>query len=137
THAYILPPSKISGTTLEHTLISEGCIIMASRIERSIIGVRTRIGIGTTISNCYVMGSANYETLKDINETINLGVPPIGIGERCYINNAILDRDCRVGNDVRINGGSHLQDANHHLYMIKNGIVVIKNNAVIPNGFSI
>jgi glucose-1-phosphate adenylyltransferase len=133
----MLPPSKISGTTLERTLIADGCIIMASRLERAVVGIRTRIGIGTTISNSYIMGSDNYQTLDEINETISRGIPPIGIGERCYINNAILDRNCRIGNDVRINGGSHLEDTNHELYVVKSGIVVIKKNAVIPHGFTI
>ncbi|TAM97835.1 MAG: glucose-1-phosphate adenylyltransferase [Chitinophagaceae bacterium] len=137
THARMLPPSKISGTTLERTLIADGCIIMASRLERAVVGIRTRIGIGTTISNSYIMGSDNYQTLDEINETISRGIPPIGIGERCYINNAILDRNCRIGNDVRINGGSHLEDTNHELYVVKSGIVVIKKNAVIPHGFTI
>lgn len=137
THARMLPPSKISGTTLERTLIADGCIIMASRLERAVVGIRTRIGIGTTISNSYIMGSDNYQTLDEINETISRGIPPIGIGERCYINNAILDRNCRIGNDVRINGGPHLADTTHELYVVKSGIVVIKKNAIIPHGFTI
>lgn len=137
THARMLPPSKISGTTLERTLIADGCIIMASRLEHAVVGIRTRIGIGTTISNSYIMGSDNYQTLDEINETVSRGIPPIGIGERCYINNAILDRNCRIGNDVRINGGPHLENTAHELYVVKSGIVVIKKNAVIPHGFTI
>lgn len=137
THPRMLPPSKISGTTLERTLIADGCIIMASRLEHAVVGIRTRIGIGTTISNSYLMGSDVYQTLEEINESIERGVPPIGVGERCYINNAILDRNCRIGNDVRINGGLHLPDSTHELYVVKSGIVVVKKNAVLPHGFTI
>lgn len=137
TRARMLPPSKISGTTLERTLIADGCIILASRLEHAVVGIRTRIGKGTTIVNSYIMGSDNYQTLDEINDSISRGVPPIGIGERCYINNTILDRNCRIGNDVRINGGPHLEDTVHELYVIKSGIVVIKKGAILPHGFTI
>ncbi|NGM90417.1 glucose-1-phosphate adenylyltransferase, partial [Parapusillimonas sp. SGNA-6] len=63
--------------------------------------------------------------------------PPIGVGERCYIEGAILDKDCRIGNDVRITGGQHLKDGDFDEYTIRDGIVVIKKNAVIPNGTTI
>lgn len=137
TRARMLPPSKISGTTLERTMIADGCIILASRLEHAVVGIRTRIGKGTTIVNSYIMGSDNYQTLAEIDETISRGIPPMGIGDRCYINNAIVDRNCCIGNDVRINGGSHLEDTKHELYVIRDGIVVIKKGAVIPHGFTI
>ena len=66
TRARMLPPAKISGTTLEKTIIAEGCIINASRIENSVIGIRTRIGIGTTIVSSYLMGIDYYETIEEI-----------------------------------------------------------------------
>ena len=65
------------------------------------------------------------------------GLPKIGIGERCYIKDAIIDKNCRIGNDVRINGGSHLANTDHALYTVKDGIVVVKKNAVLPDGFVI
>ncbi len=137
TRPRVLPPSKISGTTLEKTIIADGCIIMASRLEHAVVGIRTRIGKGTTISNSYIMGSDNYQTLADINDSVSHGIPPVGIGERCYIHNAIIDKNCHIGNDVRINGGAHLEDREHELYVIKDGIVVIKKEAMIPHGFTI
>lgn len=130
----MLPPSKISGTTLEKTVVSDGCIIQASRIERCVIGIRTRIGKGTTIACSYIMGSDYYETLEQINQAADNGKPVMGIGERCYIRNAILDKNCRVGNDVRINGGSHLQDGDYETHTVRDGIVVIKKSAIIPDG---
>ena len=80
TSARMLPPAKISGTTLEKTLITEGCIINASRIENSVVGIRSRIGHGTTIVSCYVMGADYYETLEDIENTKRNGLPLLGIG---------------------------------------------------------
>lgn len=137
TRARMLPPAKISGTTLEKTIIAEGCIINASRVENSVIGIRTRIGYGTTIVSCYIMGTDYYETLEEMNASVTNGLPKLGIGERCYIKNAIIDKNCRIGNDVRINGGKHLSNSDHLLYTIKDGIVVVKKGAVLPDGFVI
>jgi len=137
TRARMLPPAKISGTTLEKTIIAEGSIILASRVENSVIGIRTRIGHGTTIVSCYIMGSDYYETLEEMTEAVEKGIPKIGIGERCYIKNTIIDKNCRIGNDVRINGGSHLSNADHALYTVKDGIVVVKKGAILPDGFVI
>ncbi len=135
THARILPPSKISGTTLEKTVISDGCIIMASRIEHSVIGIRSRIGKGTTITNSIIMGCDTYQNLDEIGS--NTPNKVMGIGERCHINNAIIDKNCIIGNDVRINGGKHLSDTDNNLYTVKDGIVIVKKGAVLTNGFAI
>jgi glucose-1-phosphate adenylyltransferase len=137
TRARMLPPAKISGTTLEKTIIAEGSIINASRIENSVIGVRSRIGTGTTIVSCYIMGNDQYETIEHIAANKEDGIPQSGIGDRCYIKNTIVDKNCRIGNDVRINGGSHLANSDHALYAVKDGIVVIKKGAVLPDGYVI
>lgn len=130
----MLPPSKISGTTLEKTIIAEGCIVQASRVEHAVLGIRARIGRGTTIANCYVMGSDRYQTLDEINEASRAGIPLLGIGDRCYINNAIIDKNSKIGNDVRINGGAHLAEGDYGFYVVKDGIVVVKKGAIVPNG---
>lgn len=135
TRARMLPTSKISGTALDSSVIAEGCIIHAAKIEKSVIGIRSRIGRETTVINTYMMGSDYYETLKEMQEEhINI---LIGIGERCFIKNAIIDKNCRIGDDVRINGGPHLEDKETDMYFIKDGIVVIKKDAVIPKGYVI
>jgi glucose-1-phosphate adenylyltransferase len=137
TRARMLPPAKVSGTTLEKTVIAEGSIINASRVDKCVIGIRSRIGHGSTVINTYIMGSDYYETLTDIAKDKAQGIPLLGIGNRCYINNAILDKNCRIGDDVRINGGTHLENTDQPLYTIKDGIVVVKKGAIIPNGFVI
>lgn len=135
--ARMLPPAKISGTTLEKTIIAEGSIIHASRIEQSVVGIRSRIGHGTTVVSTYMMGNDYYETLEEMELNTSKGLPKIGIGERCYIKDAIIDKNCRIGNDVRINGGSHLANTDHPLYTVKDGIVVVKKTAILPDGFVI
>lgn len=135
TRARMLPTSKISGTTLNMSVIGEGCIIHAAKIERSVIGIRSRIGADSTVINTYMMGNDYYETLQEINQNKITNV--MGIGERCFIKNAIIDKNCRIGDDVRINGGHHLKDTETDTYCIKEGIVVIKKGAEIPKGFVI
>ena len=132
TNARILPTSKISGTLLDRTVIADGCIIHAAKIERSVIGIRSRIGAESTVINSYMMGNDYYESLEDIQDRkVSIFM---GIGERCFIKNVILDRNCRIGDDVRINGGKHLEDKETDSYFIKEGIVVIKKDAYIPKG---
>jgi glucose-1-phosphate adenylyltransferase len=133
TRARILPTSKISNTILNSAVIAEGCIIHADKIEKSVIGVRSRIGKNTTIINTYMMGSDVYESLEQIeNDHIEI---LLGIGENCYIKNAIIDKNCRIGDNVRINEGDQkLEDTETDQYVIKDGIVVVKKEAVIPSG---
>jgi len=135
TRARILPTSKISGTVLNKAVIAEGCIINADKIESSVIGIRSRIGKGTTVKNTYMMGSDSYESLEQIEKN-NIGVL-MGIGDNCNINYAIIDKNCKIGDNVTINGGSHLEDTETETYVIKEGIVVVKKDAEIPKGFTI
>jgi glucose-1-phosphate adenylyltransferase len=136
TRARMLPPSKISGTTLEKTVIGDGSIINASRIVRSVIGIRSRIGKGTTIENTYIMGNDFYQDLVEIKSG-ELAGSVMGVGERSYLNRCILDRNCCIGDDVRINGGKHLPDSENELYWVRDGIVIVKKGAKIPNGYTI
>lgn len=132
TRARILPTSKISNTKLNKTIIADGCIINAEKIEKSVIGIRSRIGKETIVTNTYMMGNDFYESLEDIKE--NNIENQVGIGDRCTINNCIIDKNCRIGDDTKINGGPHLEDIETETYQIKEGIVVVKKGAIIPKG---
>lgn len=134
TRARMLPTTRISGTTLNKAVIADGCIICASKVEQSVIGIRSRIGKDSVVTNTYMMGNDYYQNLEDIN---NPNINTIGIGKRCYIKNTILDKNCSIGNDVRIEGDPHLKDTETETYAIKDGIIVIKKEAVIPNGFQL
>src|SRR5690348_602163 len=135
--ARMLPPAKINGTFLKNTLAADGCIIYAERMENCLIGIRMRIGFGTVVQDTYLMGSDYHETPEEIAYQESKGIPKMGIGDNCFIKNAIVDKNCRIGNNVRINGGKHLQDVDHPLYVVKEGIVVVKKGAVVPDGFSL
>ena len=137
TRSRMLPPAKISGTMINKAIIAEGSIIHAASIFQSVIGIRSRIGQDSIIKNSYIMGCDYYETIEQINKKNENGEPVLGIGERCVIEDAIVDKNCSIGNDVHIKGGAHLEKTDHPLYTIKDGIIVIKKGAVIPNGYMI
>ncbi|MFH5832892.1 glucose-1-phosphate adenylyltransferase [Halalkalibaculum sp. DA3122] len=136
TRARLLPASKLSGTTFDHSVLAEGCIIEASRIERSVIGIRSRIGRGTSVEHSIIMGNDIFQSQREIEEGTTEH-PPMGIGQRCFISNAIIDKDVRIGNDVRIAGGDHLDDGDYGNYHVVDGIVIIPKEAVIPDGTKI
>lgn len=137
TRARMLPPAKISGTSFKDTIITEGCIIHAQSIEKSVVGIRSRVGYGSVLNCTYLMGNDYFETLGEIEQNHSRGIPMLGIGSRCHIQNAIIDKDCRIGDDVRIIGGAHLPDREEALYTIKDGVVVVKKGAILPNGYVI
>jgi len=134
TRPRMLPPSKMASTTLNNAIVADGCIIAAAQIERSVIGVRSRIGKGTVIKNTYMMGSDFYQNLEELEDAKRNNKPIVGVGEDCYIDTAILDKSCSIGNNVQIRGGRHLPDGEFETYTVKDGIIVIKKRANIPNG---
>ncbi|MGB3590337.1 MAG: glucose-1-phosphate adenylyltransferase [Nonlabens sp.] len=135
TRPRFLPTSKILGTTINKSTIADGCILQAARIENCVIGIRSYIDQESTIINTYMMGCDFYETLEEIES--NRTKIRMGIGKRSFIKNTIIDKNGRIGDDVRINGGPHLEDCDTENYAVKSGIVIIKKNATIPNGFTL
>lgn len=136
TRARLLPASKLSGTTFDHSVLAEGCIIEASRIERSLVGIRSRIGRGTTIEHSIIMGNDFFQSQQEI-ESGTPDHPRMGIGQRCFVSNAIIDKNVHIGNDVRIVGGDHLEDGAHGNYHVVEGIVIVPKEEIIPDGTKI
>ncbi len=132
THPRFLPGSKINGATLRQAIISDGCIISAAHIERSVIGVRSIIRSGATIRNSVIMGCDHFEAAaaRPAND-----VPPIGIGRNCVIDRAIIDKNARIGDGVVITPEGKAENADAENYYIRDGIVVVPKDAVIPVGF--
>lgn len=135
TRPRMLAPSKVFGTFFNQAIIAEGCIVHARQIDHAIIGLRSRIDTDTEISNAIIMGNDSYETLAELDEL--KGKPAMGIGKNCYIRNAIIDKDCRIGDNVRIHGSPSLEDVETPTYMIRDGIVVTRKGALIPSGTKI
>lgn len=130
TRPRFLPASIIRKATVSGAVISDGCLIEESTIERCIIGLRSIIQKGSVLRNTIMMGADNYEhELKDGRT----GVPPIGIGENCVINGAIIDKNVRIGNRVVITPEGKSQDVDGDGFYIRDGIVVVPKNSVIAD----
>ncbi|HEU0137294.1 MAG TPA: glucose-1-phosphate adenylyltransferase [Flavobacterium sp.] len=138
TRSRILPPIKISGdSSFNRSLIAEGCILDSVRIERSVIGIRSRIGKGSTITNSYLMGNDYYQNMGENAAYVSDQVQVIGIGENCEIDNTIVDKNCSIGDNVKLKGGAHLEDQDTNLFTVKDGIIVVKKGAILPDGFTV
>ncbi len=133
TRARLLPASKVMGTTMEHCLMAEGCIIEASRIVRSVVGIRARIGKGTSVENSIIMGNDRFQS-REFIDNASATKPAMGIGQRCYLSNCIIDKNVSIGNDVRIVGGDHIPDGDHEYHYMRDGIALVKKGVTIPDG---
>jgi len=134
THPRFLPATKIEECLVKNALVSEGSIVVKAEIERSVIGIRTRIESGVRISDSLVLGADYYETLEAMAKDRARGLPPIGIGEGSTIERAIVDKNARIGKGVRIKGDSAAPDSDGGGYFVRDGIVIIPKNGVIPDG---
>jgi glucose-1-phosphate adenylyltransferase len=129
-----LPGSKINGAQIDHAVISDGCILNHAVIKHSIVGLRSLVGAGTSINRAILLGSDYYESADSITENERLGKPRIGIGMNCRIENTIVDKNARIGNDCSISPAGKPENHDDPLYYIRDGIVIIPKNGIIPHG---
>src|SRR5437660_394054 len=129
-----LPASKINGAHINHAIISDGCIINHANISHSIIGIRSVVGAGSDLNRVVLLGGDYYESHASILENEVLGKPRIGIGQNTRVENAIIDKNARIGDNVVISPAGKPDDLDHPLFYIRDGIVIIPKNGVIPHG---
>lgn len=130
-----LPASRASNTTLEHALISDGCVIGAgTKITRSVIGVRTQIGKNVVIKNSVLIGADGFESAAEKAENQRRGIPNIGIGDGAIIDNAILDKDARIGAKAHLYNKDKIKNGEGPNFVIREGIVVIPRGAIVLDG---
>jgi glucose-1-phosphate adenylyltransferase len=134
THARYLPGTKIIKSRIERSVIADGCIINDALIEHSLVGVRARIEAGATIRDSLVMGADYYETPDRAPPP---GAPPIGIGQAAWIESAIVDKNARIGDAVRITPEGKPANFDGPNFYMRDGIVVVPKNAVIMSGTEI
>ena len=130
THPRFLPGSKINGATLRQAIVSDGCMISDAHLERCVVGIRSVIQSGATIRNSIVMGADYFELGRTDSSQ-----PPIGIGRNCVIDRTIIDKNARISDGVVISPEGKPSNLDGDNYFIRDGIVVIPKNAVIPAGF--
>ncbi len=131
THPRFLPGSKVNKGEITRAILSGGSIIDNATIRRSVIGLRARIGKGTVIGDSLVMGSDYYEHYEQCGRKM----PAVGIGPRCVIRRAIIDKNVRIGSGVVLENARRLRKYDHPdgLYYIRDGIIVVPKGAVIPD----
>lgn len=126
THARMLPGSRISNANIKHSLVNDGALVHADKIENSILGIRSVVREKSEICNSYIMGNDFFET--DHKDLI-----PLGIGKNCLIKNAIVDKNVRIGDNVRITNEKNIDNYEADEYCIRDGIVVVKKGVTIPD----
>lgn len=139
TQARFLPPSKMIDADVTDSVIGEGCIIKNCKIHHSVIGLRSWIAEGAIIEDALLMGADYYETDEQRNSVTAKGGVPVGIGRNSHIKRAIIDKNARIGDNVKIINRDDVQEAARETdgYFIKSGIVTVIKDAVIPAGIII
>ncbi|HEX3869191.1 MAG TPA: glucose-1-phosphate adenylyltransferase [Pirellulales bacterium] len=137
TRARFLAPSKVEGATIRGSLISDGCMIdEGAVIENSIIGLRCRIGRNVTIRNSVIMGNDFYQSASDIAADMRTSVPPLGIGDGTIVDGAIVDKNCRIGRNVRVVNESKVEDTpDDGAAMVRDGILCVPKEATLVDNW--
>jgi glucose-1-phosphate adenylyltransferase len=133
TRPRFLPASKINSAAIDHAVLSDGCIINRAQISHSIVGVRSIVGSGTKLHRVVMMGADFYETDYSINEHHAQNIPGIGIGSNTRIENAIIDKNARIGDNCIISPEGHEENEDGEGYVVRDGIIIIQKNSVVPH----
>ncbi len=134
THPRYLAASRLDGCVLRQSKVGEGSELRDTEVDRSSIGIRSVVGPNARISNTVMMGADDYDSPEDRARNLEAGIPNMGIGPDCVIDGAIIDKNARIGEGVVIRNQRGIQEAETDSYVIRDGIVVIPKNAVIPSG---
>ena len=130
-----LPASRLNGADMVHCLISDGCHVdPGTRLERCVIGLRSQIGPNVTMRDTILLGGDRYETAAEKAANRKRGDPDVGVGEGAFIQNAIIDKQCRVGRNVRIVNERGLRNFDGENYFIRDGIVVVPKGTLVKDG---
>jgi glucose-1-phosphate adenylyltransferase len=134
TRPRFLPASKINGAEIDHAVVSDGCIINRSRISHSIVGVRSILNTGCELRRTILLGCDYYESIESIQRNEAAGRPRVGVGSNTRIENAIVDKNARIGENCVISPAGKPENVDHPLYFIRDGVVIIPKNGVVPHG---
>jgi glucose-1-phosphate adenylyltransferase len=134
THPRFLPATKVENCAVENVLVSDGSVVVHADVRRAILGIRSRVGRGTRIRDSLILGADYYETPEEVQRAASQGAPPMGIGDDCVIERAIVDKNARIGRGVRIGNEAGVQEKDGDNYFIREGIVIVPKNGVIRDG---
>ena len=135
TRARYLPPSKINNCEIRDSIVSDGCIVNGAKINRSLIGLRARIGEGAHLDSAYIMGADYYQSLDEMLGDREANRPRLGVGEGCNIRRAIIDKNARIGANVQLLNEAGVEDFDDPSgsYFIRDRIIIVPKNGLIPD----
>lgn len=138
TRARFLPPSRVENAVIRNSLIADGCTIDdGAVIENSIVGLRCHIGRNAQIRDSILMGNDFYETAQELAADASDHRPPMGVGEGSCIQHAIIDKNCRIGRNVRILNQRDVESTEETQYgMIRDGIMVVPKETTLPDNWT-
>ncbi|OHE72326.1 MAG: glucose-1-phosphate adenylyltransferase [Verrucomicrobia bacterium GWC2_42_7] len=128
-----LPGSKLNSCTVEHTVVCDGCIISQANLHRCVIGSRSIIRENSQLENVFMMGADHFESMDEMAINKSKGIPDIGIGKNCYIRNAIIDRNARIGDNVRLSPEGKSPSFQQGSIYVRDGVLCIAKNGVVPD----
>src|SRR5262249_49928307 len=134
TRPRFLPPSRVEQCEVREALLAEGSILKGARIMNSIVGIRSIIGEGTALDRTLMMGADYYEDEDDGDYNRQLGIPHMGVGRGSIVRNAIIDKNAHIGQNVRLINESGVMNADGIGYYIRDGIIIVPKNGVVPDG---
>jgi glucose-1-phosphate adenylyltransferase len=139
TRSRYLPPSKIHDCDVDNSMVSEGCILNGVHARNAIFGLRSRIDGGVRIESSIIMGADFYESIEEIKANIERGIPHIGIGTNSAIRRAIIDKNVRIGKNVKLlnSGGLEHFDHPNGSFYIREGIIIVPKGATVADGTEI
>ncbi len=134
TRARFLPASKMHECCIKHSIICEGCIIEQSEIQRSIVGIRSKIDPGVKLTNTIMMGADMYQSWEEMCQDQAAGAPMMGIGSNTVVENAIIDKNARIGSNVKLVNEKNISEGVFDNFEVHDGIIVINKNAIVKSG---
>lgn len=133
TRPRFLPASKINGADIDHTIIADGCVVNYATLHQTVLGLRSRVERGSHLERVIMLGSDFYESETSIRDKAAKGIPRIGIGNNTRIDNAIIDKNARIGSHCVISPQGKPDEVTDPRYYIRDGIVIIPKNGVVPD----
>ena len=134
TRARFLPGSVVENSQVIRAIISDGCMILRSVLDDAVVGIRQRIGSDSKIRRSILMGADYFETPAQRQENARANLPDVGIGGGSVIEDAIVDKNVRIGRRVTIRAAGKPNEMDGPNFYVRDGIVIIPKGAVVPDG---
>ena len=134
THARYMPATKLNGCIAKQSILSDGCILTNAELNRCVVGLRSIINDGTKLENVVMMGADEYELSDELRADHRpAGLPPLGVGKNCHIRNAIIDKNARIGNNVRLSPDGKPDMWEQGALFVRDGVIIVTKNGIVPD----